>query len=73
MITTTIHTQDQKPAAPDQLTRMFAQWGLPHTVTPRLALGATKRRLPGSRISSWLTNWVMGTWRKIAMPMMAPF
>lgn len=52
MITTTIHTQDQKPAAPDQLTRMFAQWGLPHTVTPRLALGATKRRLPGSRISS---------------------
>ncbi|WP_368194982.1 type IV toxin-antitoxin system YeeU family antitoxin [Aeromonas sp. R2-2] len=35
MTTTTTHTQDQQPAAPDQLTRIFAQWGLPHTVTPR--------------------------------------
>ena len=35
MTTTTIHTQDQQPAAPDQSTRIFAQWGLPHTVTPR--------------------------------------
>ena len=35
MTTTTIHTQDQQPAAPDQPTRIFAQWGLPHTVTPR--------------------------------------
>ncbi|MCX7132105.1 type IV toxin-antitoxin system YeeU family antitoxin [Aeromonas sp.] len=34
MTTTTIHTQDQQPAAPDQPTRIFAQWGLPHTVTP---------------------------------------
>jgi len=35
MTTTTIHTQDQQPAAPDQPTRIFAQWGLLHTVTPR--------------------------------------
>ncbi|MGL6355825.1 type IV toxin-antitoxin system YeeU family antitoxin [Aeromonas veronii] len=35
MTTTTTHTQDQQPAAPDQPTRIFAQWGLPHTVTPR--------------------------------------
>ncbi|MGE6124892.1 type IV toxin-antitoxin system YeeU family antitoxin [Aeromonas rivipollensis] len=35
MITTTTHTNDQQPAAPDQPTRIFAQWGLPHTVTPR--------------------------------------
>ncbi|MCO4170360.1 type IV toxin-antitoxin system YeeU family antitoxin [Aeromonas veronii] len=35
MTTTTTHTQDQQPAAPDQLTRIFALWGLPHTVTPR--------------------------------------
>lgn len=35
MTTTTIHTQDQQPAAPDQPTRIFAQWGLPHNVTPR--------------------------------------
>ena len=35
MTTTTIHTQDQQPAAPDHPTRIFAQWGLPHTVTPR--------------------------------------
>lgn len=35
MTTTTIHTQDQQPEAPDQPTRIFAQWGLPHTVTPR--------------------------------------
>ena len=34
MITTTTHSNDQKPAAPDQPTRIFAQWGLPHTVTP---------------------------------------
>ena len=35
MTTTTTNTQDQQPAAPDQPTRIFAQWGLPHTVTPR--------------------------------------
>ena len=35
MTTTTSHTQDQQPAAPDPPTRIFAQWGLPHTVTPR--------------------------------------
>jgi cytoskeleton bundling-enhancing protein CbeA-like protein len=35
MTTTTAHTQGQQPAAPDQPTRIFAQWGLPHTVTPR--------------------------------------
>lgn len=35
MTMTTTHTQDQQPAAPDQPTRIFAQWGLPHTVTPR--------------------------------------
>jgi cytoskeleton bundling-enhancing protein CbeA-like protein len=35
MTTTTTHTKDQQPAAPDQPTRIFALWGLPHTVTPR--------------------------------------
>ncbi|MGN5107616.1 type IV toxin-antitoxin system YeeU family antitoxin [Aeromonas hydrophila] len=35
MTTTTAHTQGQQPAAPNQPTRIFAQWGLPHTVTPR--------------------------------------
>ena len=36
MTTTTTHTNNQhRPAAPDQSTRIFAQWGLPHTVTPR--------------------------------------
>ena len=36
MTTTTTHTNDEhRPAAPDQSTRIFAQWGLPHTVTPR--------------------------------------
>ncbi len=35
MTTTTIHTQDQQPAAPDHPNRIFAQWGLPHNVTPR--------------------------------------
>ncbi|RKJ88990.1 hypothetical protein D6R50_06765 [Aeromonas veronii] len=35
MTTTTTHTNDQQPAASDQPTRIFAQWGLPHTVTPR--------------------------------------
>jgi cytoskeleton bundling-enhancing protein CbeA-like protein len=35
MTTTTTHTQDQQPAAPDHPTRIFAQWGLPHIVTPR--------------------------------------
>ena len=35
MTTTTIHTQDQQPAAPDHPTRIFAQWGLPHNGTPR--------------------------------------
>ncbi|WP_429187053.1 type IV toxin-antitoxin system YeeU family antitoxin [Aeromonas veronii] len=35
MTTTTTHTKDQQPAAPDQPTWIFAQWGLPHTATPR--------------------------------------
>ncbi|WP_339014213.1 type IV toxin-antitoxin system YeeU family antitoxin [Aeromonas popoffii] len=35
MTTTTTHTNDQQPAAPDQPTRIFTQWGLSHTVTPR--------------------------------------
>ncbi|WP_337075878.1 type IV toxin-antitoxin system YeeU family antitoxin [Aeromonas veronii] len=35
MTTTTTHTDSQQPTTPDQPTRIFAQWGLPHTVTPR--------------------------------------
>jgi cytoskeleton bundling-enhancing protein CbeA-like protein len=35
MTTTTTNTNSQQPDAPDQPTRIFAQWGLPHTVTPR--------------------------------------
>ncbi|MEZ6939819.1 type IV toxin-antitoxin system YeeU family antitoxin [Aeromonas sp. S12(2024)] len=35
MTATATNTNDQQPAAPDQPTRIFAQWGLPHTVTPR--------------------------------------
>ncbi|MFL9591208.1 type IV toxin-antitoxin system YeeU family antitoxin [Aeromonas schubertii] len=35
MTTTTTHTNNQHPVAPDQPTRIFVQWGLPHTVTPR--------------------------------------
>jgi cytoskeleton bundling-enhancing protein CbeA-like protein len=35
MTMTATHTNDQQPTAPDQPTRIFAQWGLPHTVTPR--------------------------------------
>ncbi|MGX5834158.1 type IV toxin-antitoxin system YeeU family antitoxin [Aeromonas piscicola] len=35
MTTTATHTNAQQPAAPDQPTRTFVQWGLPHTVTPR--------------------------------------
>lgn len=35
MTMTAINTNDQQPAAPDQPTRIFAQWGLHHTVTPR--------------------------------------
>jgi cytoskeleton bundling-enhancing protein CbeA-like protein len=35
MTMTTTHTNNQHPVAPDQPTRIFAQWGLPHTVTPR--------------------------------------
>ena len=34
MTTTTTHTNNQLPTTPDQPTRIFAQWGLPHTVTP---------------------------------------
>lgn len=29
------NTEDQQPEAADQPARIFAQWGLPHTVTPR--------------------------------------
>ena len=35
MTTTTTHSNNQHPVAPDHPTRIFAQWGLPHTVTPR--------------------------------------
>ncbi|MGT4069808.1 UNVERIFIED_CONTAM: type IV toxin-antitoxin system YeeU family antitoxin [Aeromonas hydrophila] len=35
MTMTTTNTNDQHPVAPDQPTRIFAQWGLPHTATPR--------------------------------------
>ncbi|HHQ4530866.1 TPA: type IV toxin-antitoxin system YeeU family antitoxin [Aeromonas hydrophila] len=35
MTTTTTNTTDQLPTTPDQPTRIFTQWGLPHTVTPR--------------------------------------
>lgn len=35
MATTTTNSNGQQPAALDQPTRIFAQWGLPHTVTPR--------------------------------------
>ncbi|MGL4764503.1 MAG: type IV toxin-antitoxin system YeeU family antitoxin [Aeromonas sp.] len=35
MITTTIHTNNQQLADPDQPNRIFAEWDLPHTVTPR--------------------------------------
>ncbi|MGL6007255.1 type IV toxin-antitoxin system YeeU family antitoxin [Aeromonas sobria] len=35
MAMTTTNTNDQHPVAPDQPTRIFTQWGLPHTVTPR--------------------------------------
>ncbi|WP_279499073.1 type IV toxin-antitoxin system YeeU family antitoxin [Aeromonas veronii] len=35
MTTTTTHTNNQHPVAPDQPARIFVQWGLPHTVTPR--------------------------------------
>lgn len=35
MTTTTTNTHGQQPATPEHPTRIFAQWGLPHTVTPR--------------------------------------
>ncbi|MFM5522383.1 type IV toxin-antitoxin system YeeU family antitoxin [Aeromonas jandaei] len=35
MTTTTTYTNNQHPVAPDQPARIFAEWGLPHTVTPR--------------------------------------
>ncbi len=35
MTTTTTHTNGHPPVAPDHPNRIFAQWGLPHTVTPR--------------------------------------
>ena len=35
MTTTTTNTNDQQPVASDLPTRIFAQCGLPHTVTPR--------------------------------------
>ncbi|WP_447825529.1 type IV toxin-antitoxin system YeeU family antitoxin [Aeromonas salmonicida] len=35
MTTTTTNLNNQQPATPDQPTRIFAQWGLLHTVTPR--------------------------------------
>lgn len=35
MTTTTTNTVDYQPVTPETPTRIFAQWGLPHTVTPR--------------------------------------
>ncbi|MGL5489026.1 MAG: type IV toxin-antitoxin system YeeU family antitoxin [Shewanella sp.] len=35
MTTTTTNTKDLQSAASEQPTRIFAQWGLSHTVTPR--------------------------------------
>lgn len=35
MTTTTTNTTDHQPVTPETPTRIFAQWGLPHTVTPR--------------------------------------
>lgn len=35
MTTITTHTNGQQPEAPDQPTHIFAQWGLPHAITPR--------------------------------------
>lgn len=35
MTTTNTHTNSQQQAETDQPTRIFALWGLPHTVTPR--------------------------------------
>lgn len=35
MTTITTNTHGQQPATPEHPTRIFAQWGLPHTVTPR--------------------------------------
>ncbi|BBR37551.1 putative antitoxin YfjZ [Aeromonas caviae] len=35
MTTTTTNTNKPHPAVPEQPTQIFAQWGLPHTVTPR--------------------------------------
>ncbi|HEH9419601.1 TPA: type IV toxin-antitoxin system YeeU family antitoxin [Aeromonas sobria] len=37
MITTTIHANSQPLADPDPSTRIFAEWELPHTVTPRFS------------------------------------
>ncbi|WP_429186605.1 type IV toxin-antitoxin system YeeU family antitoxin [Aeromonas veronii] len=34
-MTMTTHSHEQQPTAPEQPTQIFAQWGLPHTVTPR--------------------------------------
>lgn len=34
MTTTTTNTNSQQPAKPEQPAQIFAQWGLPHTVTP---------------------------------------
>ncbi|WP_323891883.1 type IV toxin-antitoxin system YeeU family antitoxin [Aeromonas veronii] len=35
MTTKTTHTNNQHHVAPEHPNRIFAQWGLPHTVTPR--------------------------------------
>ena len=35
MTTTTTNSNGQQPETPDLPSRIFAQWGLPHTVTPR--------------------------------------
>ncbi|WOQ14088.1 type IV toxin-antitoxin system YeeU family antitoxin [Aeromonas media] len=43
MTTTTTNNHDQQPAA-ETPTRIFAQWGLPHTVTPRLGARLIQNR-----------------------------
>ena len=65
MATTTTHTQDQQLTTPDQPTRIFAQWGLPHTVTP--CFGA--RLIPEHHRLHFLSDRasLIGEWDKEAI------
>lgn len=40
MITTTTHSHHQLPTTPEQPSRIFAQWGLPHTVQRAVSVPA---------------------------------